>query len=104
MRHKNRKKKELVNDAPVTSRFTVTIVRDSSGLGIVCDEDNVVVDMVPGSPADLQRAGESRGDPRLQIGDKIMTVDGVPISREEPLSVVMVPAPSHCLSVERTLD
>ena len=37
----------------------------------------MVVDMVPGSPADLQRTRESKGDPRPQLGDKIITVDGI---------------------------
>ena len=62
------------------------------------------MDMVPGSPADLQRIHETRGDPRLQIGDKIMTVDGQPISADEPLSAVIKVAPQHVLSVERTLE
>ena len=64
----------------------------------------MVVDMVPGSPADLQRVGETKGDPRLQIGDKIMTVDGVAVTPEEPLQYVIKAAPTHCLSVERVLE
>ncbi|MGB1591128.1 MAG: hypothetical protein ACPIOQ_00120, partial [Promethearchaeia archaeon] len=51
------------------------------GLGIVADEDNVVVDMVPGSPADLQRTRESKGDPRLQLGDKIIKIDTLDVPR-----------------------
>ena len=91
---------------PTTSRFTVMLTRTepTSGLGLVCDEDNVVVDMVPGSPADLQRELETSGDPRLQVGDKIMTVDGVAISREQPLSAVIQPAEVHALSIERTIS
>ena len=108
-RHKKRGKKGGdggVSDAPVSSRFTVTLTRQEpgGGLGLVCDEDNVVVDMVPGSPADMQRLGETKSDPRLQLGDKIMTVDGVPVTSEAPLEVVIVPATSHCLSIERTLE
>ena len=102
---KGRRGKEDINEAPISSRFTVSLARiDGGGLGLVCDEDNVVVDMVPNSPADIQRHGETRGDPRLQIGDRLMTVDGVAISREQPLSAVITPKHSHCLSVERSLE
>ena len=104
---RGRAKKGDANSAePISSRFTVTLTRlePGGGLGLVCDEDNVVVDMVPGSPADLQRVGETKGDPRLQIGDKIMTVDGVAVTPEEPLQYMIKAAPTHCLSVERVLE
>ena len=32
------------------------------------------------------------------------SVDGVPVTSEAPLEVVIVPATSHCLSIERTLE
>lgn len=110
-RHKLSRKKAAAaaaaNDGkPVCSRFTVTLVRNEpgGGLGIVADEDNVVVDMVPGSPADQQRTLETKGDPRLQIGDKIMTVDGNDVTPQQPLEAVIQPREAHVLSIERTIE
>jgi hypothetical protein len=107
-RYKKQRKKErraTTPDGPTTSRFSVTLARQAGGgLGIVADEDNVVVDMVPGTPADEQRQLETKGDPRLQIGDKIIAVDGEPISAEKPLSEVIQPQEVHLLSVERSIE
>ena len=102
-RRKAEKEAAANGGAPTCSRFNVTLVRHEpgGGLGIVADEDNVVVDMVPGSPADLQRTRESKGDPRLQLGDKIITVDGITLTPELPLSEAIQPQESHVLSVER---
>ena len=104
---KGRRKASMqANDNSATlSRFTVTIARgEHGGLGLVLDEENVVTDMVPGSPVDLARSEEVKGDPRLQIGDKIMTVDGEEVDSERPLSQVIEPADEHTMSVERIVE
>ena len=79
----------FTTDGPYASRFTISIQRGETGLGLVLDEENVVVDMVPGSHVELQRHNESKGDPRLQIGDKVMTVDGKEVSTIAHLLVAL---------------
>ena len=64
----------LVDAAPIPLRHRLQ--RAGAGIGIVCDEDSVVVDMVPGGAADSQRQMETKESPRLQIGDRIVCVDG----------------------------
>ncbi|KAL1527781.1 hypothetical protein AB1Y20_009166 [Prymnesium parvum] len=81
-------------------RFTVLMQRGAAGLGIVLDEDSVVVDMVPGGAADAQRHLETRDAPRLQIGDRIVCVDGVALSGR-PLEEVIQPAMQHTFLLER---
>lgn len=108
MTQKKRSKKWQGNnasaDGPSASRFTVSIRRGETGLGLVLDEENIVVDMVPGSPVDNQREEETDGDPRLQIGDRIMTVDGLEVSIEKPLSQVIDPQATHAFSIERIVE
>ena len=50
---KKAKKAKAEAALPGFERFTVTIRRGVNGLGLVCDEEGVVVDMVPGSDADV---------------------------------------------------
>ena len=102
---KSKKKSSTLDTSSSLSRFTVTVRRgEHGGLGLVLDEENVVVDMVPGSPVELARQQETKGDPRLQIGDKIMTVDGQVVSTEKPLASVIKPAEAHIMSIERTIE
>jgi len=82
-------------------RFQVVIPRGPAGLGLVCDDDAIVVDMVPGSTADLQRTGETKNDPRLQIGDRIVCVDGASVSGQTLEDLMQPGATQHTFLAER---
>ena len=83
-------------------RFQVTLTRGGGGLGLVCDEDGVVTDLVPGSPADNQYQIEpkTRREMRLRAGDRVVSVDGKPL-QGQGIDDVIVPADTHVFLVER---
>jgi hypothetical protein len=83
-------------------RFQVVLQRGSGGLGLVCDEDGVVTDLVPGSAADVQAQYDARTkrELRVRVGDRVVCVDGVPLDGQG-IDSVITPAEQHVLMVER---
>jgi len=53
-----------------------------------------IVDMVPGSAADVQRMRETSSQPRMQIGDRVLCVDGVALEGRGLDEVIQVSHPS----------
>ena len=85
-------------------RFKVTLRRGDAGIGIVTDELNVVVDMVPGGPADMaRRKGGPNGGPNLEIGDRIICVDGEELRIDDQIEDLMLPGADdgHVFLLER---
>ena len=83
-------------------RFQVVLQRGSGGLGLVCDEDGVVTDLVPGSAADVQTQYDARTkrELRVRVGDRVVCVDGAPLDGQG-IDAVITPAEQHVLMVER---
>ena len=81
-------------------RFRVVIRRGPTGLGLVCDADSTIVDMVPGSAADVKRLHATHEYPQMQIGDRIVCVDGEALDGRA-IDDLLTPADEHAFLCER---